>query len=279
MADSHGGNRLGLLNPATTLEMEDEAGQLVPWTPSRTEVARYLWDLYVLDLDNCIALADGDEITVLHVGDVTQGKRYADAWVSTRMADQFVIAEDNLAPWFEYENVKVVRLIKGTGSHVFGEGSGEILVARALQQRFPDRDVKAMYHGWLDVAGVRVDAAHHGPGPGIRDWTSGNQMRYYMKSLADTEYKRGRWPPRLVLRAHYHTWKRETVRDTLGGEPWQGDIMLVPSYCGMGDYARRATRSAWVQVHGLVAFEIAYGKLIEVHPFVHELDLRTEEVV
>jgi hypothetical protein len=277
MADSHGGSRLGLLNPETTLVQEDEQGNLVPWTPEPTKTQRYLWNAYEEDINNVIGLAAGDEVILLHVGDITQGDRHPGLLVSTRLADQLIIGEENLAPWFGHPNVSTARLAKGTASHVFGEGSAEVLIARALGQRFADRDVEALYHGLLDVGGVVVDYAHHGPGPGIRDWTSGNQVRYYLKSLIATEWKRGRVPARLVLRGHYHTWVWETVRDSLGGADHTFDMCLLPSYCAMGDHGHRATRSAWVQVHGLVAFEIANGGIVEVHPFKRELDLRTKE--
>jgi len=57
------------------------------------------------------------------------------------------------------------------------------------------------------------------------------------------------------------------------------DLFLLPSYCGIGDYARKATRSASRQTHGMVAFEIAYGQLVEVHPLIKTTDLRTKEYI
>lgn len=279
MADSHGGNQLGLLSPDTVLYRENERGEIEPWTPELSSVQRYLWRLYESHINSVIELAGGDDIILLHVGDLTQGVRYPSLLVSNRIADQFVIGEENLVPWFAHENVRVVRLAKGTGSHVFGEGSAEVLVAHNLSHRFPDRDVKPLYHGLLNVGGVTVDYAHHGPGPGIRDWTRGNQLRYYLKSLVAGDWKAGRVPPRLVLRGHYHAFVWETVRDRLGGTPYTFDLVLLPCYCGMGDHGHRATRSAWEQYHGLVAFEIAYGQIVEVHPFYELLDLRTEETV
>lgn len=48
--------------------------------------------------------------------------------------------------------------------------------------------------------------------------------------------------------------------------------MLLPSYCGMGDHGHQATRSQYLHQHGLVCFEIAYGQIVEMHPFVKTLE-------
>ncbi len=279
MADSHGGSQVGLLNPETELLREDAEGNMELWQPSPTKTQTYLWELYRSHIDKTIELAAGDDIAVLHCGDLTQGVKYPNLFVSDRLADQFLIAVDNLAPWLEYENVTAMRLAKGTGSHVFGEGSSEVLVSKILMERHPDRDIQPPYHGLLDLGGVTIDYAHHGPGAGIRDWTRGNQVRYYLKSLIATEWKAGRQPARLVLRGHYHSWVWETIRESLGGQYCQFDMCLLPSYCGMGDHGHQATRSAYLQTHGLVCFEIAYGQLVQTYPFVKTLDLRTKETL
>lgn len=279
MADSHSGSQLGLLNPSTVLEREDENGNIQRWRPSQTETQRYLWDCYETDRANVIELAGEDEIILLVVGDLTQGVRYPSLFVSNRIADQFIIAADCLEPWFSHENVRIIRLAKGTGSHVFGEGSSEVLVAHMLRQKYGDRNIQACYHGLLDIDGVTIDYAHHGAGPGIREWTAGNQCRYYLKSLIHSEWKAGRLPPRLVLRAHYHTFRREKIFEELAGEQREFDLVLLPSYCGMGDHGHQATRSAWLQTHGLIAFDLAYGQIVDVHAFTRTLDLRTKEVL
>jgi len=280
LSDTHCGNQLGLLSPETVLAREDAEGNVEYWRPNLTRTQRYLWDLYLSHIDNIIELAAGDDIILLHCGDLTQGYKYPSLWVSGRMADQVIMAEDVMVPWFESSNPpSVTRLARGTASHNFEQGSSSELVSHLLQHRYPDRDISALYHGLLDVGGVTVDYAHHGPGPGIRDWTKGNQVRYYLKNLIATEWKQGRMPARLVLRGHYHTFMPETVYDRLDGQQCRFDMYLLPAYCAMGDHGHRATRGAWLQDHGLVAFEIAYGHIVETHDFVSHLDLRTEEAV
>jgi len=279
MADSHGGNQLGLLNPETVLWREGPDGEAKPWRPALTATQELLWALYLEQMGQVIELAGGDDIVLFHAGDLSQGIRYVSLLVSNRIADQFIIAEMNLLPWLQYPNVQTMRLAMGTASHVFGDGSTEVLVAHELQARFPERDIKPLYHGLADVRGVTVDYAHHGPGPGIRDWTAGNQVRYYLKSLVAGDSKAGKDPARLVLRGHYHTYRRETIYERLAGEDRTFDMVLLPSYCGMGDHGHQATRSAFTQHFGLVAFELAYSQLIDVHPLRVVVDLRTREML
>ena len=162
----------------------------------------------------------------------------------------------------------------GTGSHTFREGSATALVTQALRERYPDVDVRRVRHGLATVAGVRVDYTHHGPSAGIREWTEGNQLRYYAKSAVIGDVLRGKRPPRLIFRGHFHEWMRETVRVA---KRYTADIILLPSLCGMGEYGRQATGSKPRITNGMVAVEVEGGRVLTVHPLVHELDLRTEE--
>lgn len=279
LADTHGGSQVGLLNPATTLTRDTETGETEDWQPSLTQTQKYLWQLYTEHKEAVAHLAGEDPIILLHVGDLTQGDKYAHLLVSDRQADQFIIAEDNLTPWYDLPNLLAVRLAKGTAVHVFGEGTAEVIVSRALTRRFPDVDTGAVWHGLLDAGDITVDYAHHGPGPGIRDWTQGNQLLWYLRSILATATKRGKVAPRLTIRAHYHTLAWATLHDIITGEMRTYDILLLPSYCGMYDYARRVSRSQFVQIHGMVAIEITEGEVRSIHPLFKELDLRTEETI
>ena len=115
---------------------------------------------------------------------------------------------------------------------------------------------------------------------------------------------RGKHPPHLILRAHFHRLWPETVRirintallaflaalergsvtipndislDTVTVH--DADIVLLPSYCGMGEYGRKATGSASTLSNGLVAAEIIDGGLHHVHYIEREVDLRREETL
>ena len=55
-------------------------------------------------------------------------------------------------------------------------------------------------------------------------------------------------------------------------------MIVLPSWCGMTEYARQATKSEFELTNGLVAFEIDKGKL-SIQPIVTTLDLRVRETV
>ena len=164
MADSHAGHRLGLLNPETELYAEGEGGTIIPYSPVLTASQQYLWRNYTAAVQTVIEWAGGDDLIVLHNGDETNGLKYPQQLVSTRMADQITIARFNFQPWYKYKKLKSVRIVAGTAAHSFSEGSSAILVQQQLSAMFPDVDTGVLYHSLLDIDGFQVDYAHHGPG-------------------------------------------------------------------------------------------------------------------
>jgi hypothetical protein len=281
LSDTHGGNRLGLLNPDTVLFEEGEAADLEPYQPNLSTLQQYLWGLYDSDVQSVLSLARRDPIIILHVGDVCEGSKHPALLVSNRKANQYLIGEANLGVWLKHRNVKAVRLAASTPAHSFGQATSDVMVAELLKRKHPKVDIKTVYHGELEVGkgGMRVNYAHKGPGPGIRDHTKGNVVRYYLRDRITRAWKRGELAARLWIRGHYHSYVRETAHERLGGEFDTFDLFLLPSYCGMGEYARGATKAEEVQTHGLVAFEIVKDRLVGIHPFLHTLDVRTREVV
>ena len=276
IADTHGGHKLALCNPAARWEDEGADGERTWSGPTLTSTQEWLWDRYTEHLGRVIEFAHGDEVTLIHNGDITWGVKYPEQLVSSRIDVQPVIGYYNLLPWLEHENVKTVRLIHGTPSHEFGMGSSSRQVAQMLSMGFSDRDIATSRHGLFSVMGQGFDCAHHGPTAGIRQWTSGNQLRYYLKSLMNDEILRGRTPPRVVARAHYHTYCRETVR-VYGRREWVSDVIVVPAYCGLTHYAVQATRSAYLLSCGVVVVELFDGAMGQIVPFTESLDIRTEE--
>lgn len=278
LSDLHCGNRLGLLNPETVLLEEDELGDLVEYTPELGPTQQYLWPLYTSHVDKVAEMAGKDEVIVMVPGDLTHGTKYKEGLSQLRVSDQVAIAFWCLRLWLEHPklNVKRVRILRGTGSHT-EDGSAESLVAMLLQQAFPKHDTQVLYHGLFDVDGVTFDVAHHGPGPGIRVWTDGNQLRLYLRSLMLRELLDGNAPPRVVARAHFHRWGWETARVESQGTSYESDIIALPSYCGINGFGRQATRSIHHQTHGLAACEVIDGVLAGIHPLKKTLDLRTKE--
>jgi hypothetical protein len=269
LSDLHCGHRLGLLAPNTELLEIDANGESMVWMPSLGPTQEYLWQLYQGHLDSI--MGRGLDVTLLVNGDLTHGTKYRDALFTESINDQCVVAEQCLTPWLD-AGVRTLRIIRGTGSHTL-EGSTEGMIANLLGKGYPKADIAIVGHGLFDVNGFRFDVAHHGPSKGIREWTSGNQARYYLKSLMLSEIGRGNEPPHWVVRSHFHSYMPPERVNAAGRT---AEIVLTPSYCGMNGHGRQATRSQHVQSHGLVLFEIGEGRC-QFEKMVETLDLRSRE--
>lgn len=273
--DTHAGLKVALLNPETVLFAEDEAGNLVPWRPSLTASQEYLWKLYQGNIVDAISIADKAPMLVGHLGDECNGNKYPQMLVSTRMADQVIMADYNARPWFGYAGLKHYRQVIGTQAHNFGEGSSGLLLCETLSARYPGVDIKPLYHGLLTYEGITIDYAHHGPFPGSRIWLRGNSPRFYLRDLMLRSIMRGEAPPRLVLRGHYHY----PVYEKLEEQGYVSELYLLPSYSMFNDHSIQATQSADEISHGLIVFEFEDGKILREHRLYKKLNIRTREVI
>ena len=273
--DSHGGFKLALMNPETTLFSEDEAGNPVPYQPAMTRSQEYLWKTRSKAIEDTFAIADGCEMLALHLGDACHGVKYPQGLVSTRLSDQAFIADYNARPWFEYKNLKAYRQVIGTQAHNAGEGSLELILAQLLAARYPKVDVRPLYHGLMEYGGVVTDYAHHGPHPGSRNWLAGNVARFYLRDLMQREIMRGRKPPELVLRGHYHT----PVYELLRMQGFTSELYVLPSWSMFNDHATQATQSQNEIAHGLNVYVFENGVKTETHEFHSKLDIRSVEVL
>lgn len=254
VSDQHAGFSLGLCNPET--ELRGDLKGTIKY-PSLTESQKFLWELYTKGISELRAFAKKDEIVVLSLGDITHGMVHLEEQVSTRMSDQSTIAYYNFLPILSIKNVTHLRMIIGTGVHVFGEGSADDVVSLALKNKFPKTNIKVMYHSRLKIGETIIDAAHHGPGLGTRVWTKGDTARQYLKSILMSDFLSNEIPPDLVLRGHYHEYVKAWA-EINGHEAW---LMVLPSLCLMTDFARKATASAYKTSPGLVMMEIIDGKI------------------
>lgn len=273
LGDTHAGSKLALMPPDVVLHDESPNGKIVEWIPSQTASQCYLWNLYQLHIPETMRIAGRDEVVVIHNGDVCQGNKYPVELVSTRVADQVIIATANLSRWLECRNVKNMRLMASTGSHAFGEATADILVAEMLQQRYPGASVQAMYHGLLDVDGVTFDVSHHGPYPGSREWLRGNVARLYLVDLMMREIAHGNVPPRVVVRSHYHSFVR--VEAEVG--PHRSVLYVLPSYTMVGDYNHQSAHSPDRITNGMLALEVGDGDILREHRLMKTIDIRTWE--
>ena len=280
LADLHSGHKLGLLSPDTILEDEDEEGNIEEWCPRLSSTQEYLWDdIYIPAVKSISDLAEKDDIYVLSVGDLTHGNHYISQQVSTRMSDQILIADANLAPLMELKQTKGARIIKGTGEHEFGEGSSAITIDRILKTRYPKKDIKALYHGLLSLGNFTIDYTHHGASSGKRDWLKGNEARFYLRNIMYMEIKLGNKPADLYLRAHFHEPVLEWLSMSMRKEEYESWLCILPSMCMIDDYARKVTRSKFVITNGIYAFEIINDVIYKIHKFKETLDIRTKETI
>jgi hypothetical protein len=280
LSDTHAGSKLSLMNPDVVCYDEDpETGQLVPYTPNLTASQKYLWGLYVQGIEYVKDLAGGDDVYVIHNGDITQGNKYPQQLVSTRMADQITIACANVRPLVKIPNIKAVRIVAGTGSHAFEEASSEILVTSWLKASYPDLNTDVLYHGHAMFSGLDVDYAHHGPGAGIRAWTKGNVAYLTLKSHMMSEVMRGKTPPRLYLYSHFHEYIRVDHELKAGNTFYNSTLIVTPSFSMLNDHARQVTRSESEITNGMVVVEIVDGKILEIHKLMKSIDIRTREIL
>lgn len=272
LSDSHGGFSLGLLPP--DIELDKGKSQL-------NESQQYLWDgVYIPSLNEAIDFIGRDNTVLLHMGDVTHGNKVVSEQMTTKIADQFLIATAIFDPILKSKlHISAVRIAAGTPLHSFGEGSSETIVAELLKARYPKIDTKASYHGLANIEGVSVDYAHTGPPPGRRAWLSGNEARLYLRSLMMGEIVQQRKPPDLVLRGHYHTFVKEflQINSFMGkAESW---FVSCPSLCLLGDFGNVATKSVPTVTNGMIVIEIIDGKIRSIQEFLKTLDVRDIEEI
>lgn len=282
--DTQSGHAGGLLNPETLFPVIgfDEAGERVIEDYEEAHlnpVQKKLWGWSESDRANIQKLAGHDEIVFIEMGDMTQGARFTDDLKETSLSRQTISSYYNSLPWLGVENVRRMRAVKGTGVHVWGEGSTETLLTMLLQKEYPRKDIRIADHYLLNVDGFGVDIAHHGPGPGIRFWTKGNAFELYVKSILMYDVSRGRTPSSLLLRAHKHEFTAAHALHQVDGQVWELPAYIAPPYCFIGAHAQKVENSPSVMGVGTLAFEIVNGKLYDKHFFTHYVDLRTEEVL
>jgi hypothetical protein len=257
-----------------TLYDETKEGDLIPYVPKLTSYQDWLWhDLWMPSLEIVKETVSSDRLIVVHLGDATHGNGHPEQLMGTREADQRIIAGETMHHLVEMLHPAAIRLVKGTSVHEFGEGSSAVLLSRELSFRHPELDVKPLYHWLLEIDTKLVDCSHHGPTMGARSWLTGNMARYYLRDIQIGAALCGESAPDLVLRGHVHGFVDEVV--TTG--KMHGRIIICPSLCGLGDYARKATRSVGVLTNGMVLVEISGGRIADVVPLVETLDLRTKE--
>lgn len=256
-SDSHGGMVYGLMYPDVILEEENPNGKREKYHPAMRETQKLLVEIRERNFNLAKEIAGKDEIIYFHNGDITHGKKYPEFLVSTSIDAQLAIARRNVQEVYNVfgDNTKVV-LIEGTGAHNFGEGSAELILYQEFKK---DHPVIHHRHMLYDCNGYKIDIAHHGAGIGIRQWTEGNQMRYYTKSIMIEDITNGYEPPDLIVRGHFHTYHTEVV-STGKMRYRETRIINLPAMCAMNSHSRQMTRSTSMISLGLCIVEVIDGK-------------------
>ena len=278
ISDTHAGHKLGLCHPSTVLEAI-ENGEVKQYNPVLSETQKFIAEVYDWGIQETINIAGKDDVILIHNGDPIHGSAAFLEKSSSRLSDQLLIAQTNIEQWLKYKNIKTVRFTIGTSIHELGEGSATILIANALIGKYPKVDIGVVYHGLLDVDGFLIDYAHHGASIGSRKWLEGNELRYYLRSIMISEIMAGRMPPNLVLRGHYHTYRKEYLEIDANGKTHESWAVILPGFTFKDDYTRRATRSEFKQSVGMLAFELLDGHLYKTHKFIQTVDIRTRESI
>lgn len=279
IADTHGGFKLGLMNPEVELYDSDEEGNLIPYTPNATAVQRYFWQLL---LDGCEAvklLAKGDPIVVIHFGDATHGDKYPKTLVTTEMADQPIIAISNMKPILTLPNVRSFRLTAGTDAHNFDDANAEKLIINNIKLLYPDINSELVTHGLGNIDGLEIEYAHQGPFTGSRSHLKGNIAHQYLRDKMTSELIAGRTPPRLYGYGHYHEWIWVTETISVGNTDYTSTLFVMPSFNFPNLWTTAATRAQSRFTHGIIALEIVDGKLVDYKRFTRTIDRRTKEIL
>lgn len=277
LTDTHGGHKLGLLNPDTELVDLTPDGEQQGFWPNLTATQEFLWHLYTDHIQAVQDIAGGDPIVVVHGGDVCHGNKYPEGSFETSAENMLRVGYKLLDPWLKVPNVTALRILTGTGAHNLGEGALEGMIAFTLKANNREHNIECYQHELLDVDGLLVDVAHHGPGPGIREWTDGNQVRYYTRSIIFGAMRNGKRPPDLVMRGHYHDMTWETLHYVWRGNWQTTHSFICPSYCGLTFHGQQATKSQANCDYGLIAVEIEDGGIRRIWPLVMTVDRRTSE--
>jgi len=277
IADTHGGFKLGLMNPDVKLIDWDEEGNPVTFTPESTAVQRYFWKLLLQGCEAVNLFAKGDQIVVIHFGDATHGYKYPKTLVTTELADQPAIAISNMQPMLTLPRVRSLRLVAGTDAHNFDDASAEKLIIDNLKLLYPEINCGLVVHGLADIDGAEIEYAHQGAFPGSKNHLKGNVAHQYLRDKMTVELLAGNTPPQLYAYGHYHEWLWVSETISVGDKDYTSYLMIMPSFNFPNLWTTAATKAQARFTHGIVALEIIDGKIIDYKRFTRTIDRRTKE--
>jgi len=282
VSDTHSGSSEGLLLKGTSVPSSKLDGTQGEDMLEGNETTEWLSDRFKRCIKHVNKLAGGSPAFFIHTGDVCWGDKHVEQLISTRKADQILIAMSMFRYVIEnVKNIYGIRIAYGTQSHEFGEGTAPELISSILKDNYKKIDIESTPHGLVTLDGVVIDYAHHGPSAGTYPWTKGNVARSILRSIMIDSIDNSVAVPRMILRGHRHMYVHETLRIPYAEngliKEHQSDLILLPSFCGMTHYARQASKSQSYLRCGMVAFVLEEGHITKIEKMIFSEDLRTQE--
>lgn len=279
LGDIHAGKNIALLNPDTQIIEEDAHGNQYIYKPHLTATQEHLWGVFLDACDEIDRIAKKDIIDIALMGDLTDGGRWSQGNNQDTVYDQVMVGYQALLPLVTKKNVRSIRIMFGTEVHTWGPGGGEKFIRDYFKSQLPKVDIKAGTHFHMKINGIDWDEAHHGSSAGIRAWTRGNVIRHELRSAMMTEISRGKKPPNVYLRGHFHSYLRERV----DVDKYTSNYYLVPSMCMPNPHAIKITKSIPLVTNGVCVYETIDGRLKDDY---HDnpklratIDIRTREII
>lgn len=150
-----------------------------------------------------VKASEGVEVVTILTGELADINKHPSAqYVSVNSADVVGMALEVLQPVRAVSDR--IYVTRGTEAHTGLSGSLDEGIARAIGAE-PDRDGR--YSRWIfrgEIAGLRVDAAHHPGTSYMRPWTRGADANRLAAMIQDVYVRGGQPVPHLVVRGHTH---------------------------------------------------------------------------
>lgn len=205
----------------------------------------------------------GARLVVVYVGDLVEGLHHDTTQVVTPRIDTqeamaIAVIEEGLRLAHFKNRGDQLRFVTGTPAH---DGNGLQSIERIARNVLDcDGDGRASRdHLLLSIDGLLIDVAHQpGSGPGARAQTYGNAFQNWLKSVYYESLETGRPCPRVVVRAHYHTYLKREVCNLAGDVVLTGYIL--PAWKLKDEYVYRRQAHALASI-GMLSITVQDGRM------------------
>lgn len=221
VSDLHCGSTVGLSPPSVLM---DDGGE---YRASKEQLE--IWEKWEVFQDKVKKLAGKRPIISVVNGDLVEGNHHHSTQIqSENPSVQIDIAEQSLNRLARMS--KKLFVVRGTETHSGQSASWEESIARKIGATGNPVGLSSWWILPLDVGGVMMDFAHHGRVGGL-PWTRPNGSVSLAAQTIIHYVERGKWPPKLVFRSHFHqyvdTYKAFKSIRLIGTPCWQNPTAYV----------------------------------------------------